>query len=97
MHVRGGFFIINWSSDEFKEDMMNKWMRWIAEIENLTALTNPRYYFRNIFDDEEIQLHVFCHSSAPTYACVVYLRITKKKSLENCFVMAKSRVRPLKQ
>ncbi|XP_045157295.2 uncharacterized protein LOC123523710 [Mercenaria mercenaria] len=81
------------------EDIQIQWYH-LAEDLNCSIVTRfPRYYFNEADDTstsgiaEDVSLHVFCDASLHAYGSVVYISRGKKST----FVMARSRVAPLKQ
>lgn len=86
---------VNWD-DPIPDEFHQQWIRFKEQLPLLSDFRLPRA----LFDDKPIKYHsllTFCDASELAYGCVSYL-FTKYKdgSITVRFVMAKSRVRPLK-
>ncbi|KFM63037.1 hypothetical protein X975_02648, partial [Stegodyphus mimosarum] len=89
---------VTWD-DVFSGELENDWKRWLSEIKELKMLKIPRYYFHvpNL-DMDTVQLHIFSDANPNAYGSVAYLRYrTDEHKFETTFVLAKSRVAPLKK
>lgn len=56
----------------------------------------PRLYSPYFLGSSTIELHVFCDASEEAYCAVAYFRIITLSTIETSFVIAKTRVAPLK-
>lgn len=54
------------------EDMQNKWQQWTSELQYLSRITIPRYYFSNCLEpnNTKLELHIFCDASEWAYVSV---------------------------
>ena len=84
---------------EWDEDLppviLNKWNSWISSFENLPPLNINRSYNRPGAWNR-VDLHVFADASERGFGAVGYLRFENDSGVVVSFVMAKSRVAPLK-
>ncbi|XP_054717305.1 uncharacterized protein LOC129226700 [Uloborus diversus] len=90
---------LDWD-ENFSGELQTNWKIWLSEIEDLTQLTISRHYFNSlvITGKTVIQLHVFSDANPNAYGAVAYLRYqTSHDSFKTNFVLAKSRVAPLKK
>lgn len=86
---------IGWD-DEIDKKSTDKWKRWMIELQKIKNIQINRCYVTDIYKAQQIQLHVFCDASAQAYAAVAYFRIKFPTHISTSFVIAKSRVAPLK-
>lgn len=87
---------LNLSWDQpLEEDFIGLWNRWVADLRILKEFKVPRCIKSNAHS--ELELVGFCDASKDAYAAVVYLRCTTKTSITSNFILAKSRVAPMKQ
>ena len=84
---------IGWD-DNLPEEQKIKWEKWISELCNLKPLSMQRPYLTDTF--KETQLHIFCDSSKYAYGAVAYFRGTSANNTSTAFVMAKTKVAPVK-
>ena len=84
---------LSWDED-VPSDHANQWLKWISDISNLTSIEIPRPYF--LTDISTRQLHIFCDSSQLAYGAVAYLRGKSGAEVYTAFVMAKTKVAPIK-
>lgn len=81
----------------FSGEIKEKWQLWCNEIKELQNLKIPRYYFSDTIA-EELQLHVFSDASLRAFGAVAYFRYrTSPDTFNTRFVIAKTRVAPLKK
>ena len=84
--------------DPIEPEHQARWNAWLTELPNIEQLHIPRCFKPS--SKEEIrstQLHNFSDASQSGYGAVSYLRFEDSKGDIHCsFVMAKSRVVPLK-
>ena len=84
---------LSWDED-VPSDHENPWLNWISDISNLTSIEIPRPYFLTGISTR--QLHIFCDSSQLAYGAVAYLRGESGAEVYTAFVMAKTKVAPIK-
>ena len=84
---------ISWDED-LSNEQKEQWLTWIGDISSLTSIEVPRPYF--LTNISEKQLHIFCDSSKLAYGAVAYLRGTSGNKTYTAFLMAKTRVAPVK-
>ena len=78
------------------ESILHHWDCWGKELGLLESLRISRLLTISSVT-ANIQIHAFCDASTAGYGAVVYLRVQYlNASIKNAFVMAKSRVTPLK-
>ena len=76
------------------EDLMEEWIRWIADLQKLQNFKLPRCIKQN--PQSSLELVGFCDASKIAYAAVVYLRCSSAEGIKTNLVIAKSRVSPMK-
>ena len=74
-------------------ELHKEWQGIVNDIKQLPHFTITRSYFTTTFDTHSVELHLFADASVKAYGSVVFLLLQQQTS----FVMAKSRVAPLKQ
>lgn len=89
---------ISWD-DPLPEQILREWQNWCASIEGLEKIGIPRCLRPKAFcsDQTRIQLHVFSDASKNGYGAVGYLRYVNDFSIHVAFILAKSRVAPVRQ
>ena len=92
-------FPLDWD-DLIPKSLEDEASDWCRNLMRLT-LSIPRRYFDEslsaLAESGSLQMHVFCDASLRAYGSVVFLRrVRTDGSVELSFVMAKSRVAPLK-
>ncbi|XP_055943575.1 uncharacterized protein LOC129974831 [Argiope bruennichi] len=89
---------IDWDS-ELPDDLRNKWERWCCEVGCLSDVRIDRCCFSNWDRDAgRMEMHIFCDASQVAYGAVAYFRWeTSSGEVGAYFVMAKSRLAPLKK
>ncbi|XP_055948251.1 uncharacterized protein LOC129981438 [Argiope bruennichi] len=89
---------IDWDS-ELPEDLRNKWERWCCEVGCLSDVRIDRCCFSNWDRDAGgMEMHIFCDASQIAYGAVAYFWWeTSSGEVGAYFVMAKSRLAPLKK
>lgn len=80
--------------DEVPFECKQLWSEWCGEIETLRKFEIPREYFPGELNKDK-ELHLFCDASIKAYGAVAYFRSVKNG--ETVFIMAKSRIAPIKQ
>ncbi|XP_062535271.1 uncharacterized protein LOC134204461 [Armigeres subalbatus] len=89
---------INWD-EQIGDQLLEKWRIWLNVLLEVETVCIPRCYRKMTSSSivtNEVQLHVFVDASEKGYAAVAYLRFEEDRSVECAFVMAKTRVAPLK-
>ena len=81
---------INWD-DPLDSNFQTRWQHIAVDLQEVATIELPRKYF-TLSPNKPIYLHVFADASMKAYGAVAYLQIDGKVA----FVMAKSRVAPLK-
>ena len=77
--------------DPLEQELQNDWCQIAADVENAACIVLNRRYFA-LSSSQSIYLHVFADASTKAYGVVAYLQNTENV----VFVMARSRVAPLK-
>ncbi|GBM36712.1 hypothetical protein AVEN_221974-1 [Araneus ventricosus] len=88
---------VDWDS-KFPDDFRIKWEKWFCETGCLSDLRINRCYFSNGDRDADgIEMHIFCDTSQVSHGAVAYFRWETTSGVVGVrFVMAKSRLAPLK-
>ena len=75
-------------------ELHSRWMAWKTSISSLSDVTINRWYG---FDQScSPELHIFADASEKAYGAVSYIKSTTASSVNVSFVLAKSRLAPLK-
>ena len=82
---------IHWDEPVEKE-VAKEWQAIVTDIQKLPNFPIARRYFTTTFTTSHMELHVFADASTKAYGAVAFL--CRKQEIS--FVMAKSRVAPLK-
>ncbi|XP_035222984.1 uncharacterized protein LOC118195770 [Stegodyphus dumicola] len=77
------------------DELQTRFERWYERLPSLSSLKLPRRMGHGIKDSWT--LHVFCDTSQAAYATAIYLRSKEEDKVFMKFVIAKSRVSPLKK
>ena len=80
--------------DEITSDQNIKWNMWLNDLKNIYKMKIRRQY--TISRNNTYDLHIFCDASEVAYASVVYLQWKEDEQFKTSFVIAKTRVAPLK-
>jgi len=86
---------IDWD-DEVTEEIFSKWCQWLKELKRIPELKIRRCYSLNLPKAQNLQLHLFCDASLLSFAAVGYIRVEYEDEVDVSFVMARTRVAPLK-
>ncbi|XP_054709039.1 uncharacterized protein LOC129218740 [Uloborus diversus] len=70
-------------------------MEWLSEIDEIENIKIPRLYFTD-FEWGASEVHIFSDASPKCYGCVAYFRMKHGNGYLTKFMIAKSRVAPLK-
>ncbi|XP_054719061.1 uncharacterized protein LOC129228407 [Uloborus diversus] len=70
-------------------------MEWLSEIDEIENIKIPRLYFTD-FEWGASEVHIFSDASPKCYGCVAYFRMKHGDGYLTKFMIAKSRVAPLK-
>ena len=85
--------------DQIPKQLEKNWRCWIAQFEQLRAMSIPRCFLPRDFGNVmETQIHHFSDASNAGYGQCSYLRFTNENGFSHCtLVCAKSRVVPIKR
>jgi len=86
---------ISWD-DELGGENLKKWNNWMSKLPQLKSIQIPRCYSYDMKHCNKLDLHVFCDASEKAFSAVAYLRCETSNQVDVSFVMAKSRVSPLR-
>ena len=87
---------VDWD-DEDPQDIAKAWNKWLDGIKEINKAQIDRCYHHHGWQCSDIQAHIFCDASESAYGPVVYLRVAFKDGTTHCcFVMAKSRLAPIR-
>lgn len=88
---------VGWD-DEIGEEELRDWLKWCAELEEISTLFIPRCYWPFTFVPQKYVLHTFCDASEQAFAACVYLvMISEDGGINVALVMSKTRVAPVKR
>ncbi|XP_035226676.1 uncharacterized protein LOC118199008 [Stegodyphus dumicola] len=77
-------------------DIKKRWLNWCAEMKCLKTPEFPRKFFHKI-NYTQLSVHIFCDATPRAFGAVAYFRYTdENKEIKTSFIMAKSRIAPLK-
>ncbi|XP_035221947.1 uncharacterized protein LOC118194846 [Stegodyphus dumicola] len=85
---------IGWDTN-IPEDLGKEFYSWIDDLSLLSSIRIPRAL--DINGNESLSLHTFCDASKQAYGCVIYLRKETSENVSVYFLLAKSRVSPLRK
>lgn len=86
---------INWD-DQVPPHIENQWQQILNDLIATNPIKIPRW-LRISTVKESIELHVFCDASMLSYACCVYVRVTKENGTSECNLLAaKTKVAPVR-
>jgi len=81
---------ISWD-DPLPPEHTNRWQKIVEDLQGTSKVIIPRLYFTPSHSQPE-ELHVFADASMKAYGAIAFLRTGE----HTCFVLARSRVAPLK-
>lgn len=81
--------------DELPLPIRQKWIQFQTELPLISTLRIQRRF--QINNDSSCELHGFCDASTKAYACAIYFRSFHDGNFHTSFVIAKSKLAPLKQ
>ncbi|CAG7667006.1 unnamed protein product, partial [Allacma fusca] len=95
------FFQMVWRAglgwDEIISPELNgAWQTWLENLKKMNNYKIPRCYNYNLFEANSIQLHIFSDASEEAFGSVAYLRIEVGATVSTAFILAKTKVAPLK-
>ena len=85
---------IGWE-DDLTEGHKIEWSEWFNELRNLKLITIERQYFSENVKETQL-LRIFCDSSKLSYGAVAYLKGRSNNNISTTFVLAKTKVAPVK-
>ncbi|XP_064464333.1 uncharacterized protein LOC135375586 [Ornithodoros turicata] len=87
---------LNWD-DRLPEDLMNTWSTWCRQVPLLARVSLQRRLTALNISEASCSLHIFSDASPRAYGAAAYLVINDGSGYtEECLVLAKTRVAPLK-
>lgn len=80
------------------EYIRKQWRKWNESLNHLTTLKIPRCLKHPVSEEQPRQqpLHVFCDASELAFGAVAYLRLRYDNFVHVSFVMARTRVAPIR-
>ena len=86
---------LDWD-EELPAEMKRELWKWVDQLQDLAAVSVPRWYAVNLSKVQESELHVFCDASKKAYGSVAYLRCTEQtRRTEVNIIASRARVAPL--
>ena len=84
--------------DALSDDTYQLWIKWLEELPHLLEFKVDRCIIPQVRSEVcRTEVHTFCDASQEAYGCVSYLRtVSRDGSIHTAFLMAKSRLAPLK-
>ena len=86
---------LDWD-DVLPEDLKKKYQQWLDFLPRISDVRIPRWLAPLTSEGIGKQLHIFSDASSEAYGVVVYLRLNHFDTVQCCFLMGKSRVKPLR-
>ena len=86
---------LSWD-EPLPEDNAKEYQEWVEELSEIESIKVPRCPFLTVKPPYSIQIHGFCDASENAYAAVTYLRIESSTAIKVSYLMAKTRVAPVK-
>lgn len=88
---------IGWD-DTLPEPLITRWRKLVSALSESQPMTLPRCYLDGVTDDIlSYQLYGYCDASLSAYAAVIYSLLETEHGFHMRFVVAKTRVAPLKR
>lgn len=91
----------DWDDTQLPEDLLQQWLTWEKELEQLSEITLPRCYTAASMDRPDLtrEVHIFCDASERAYGSIAYLRSEDHRggNVNLSFLIGRSRVAPKKQ
>ena len=85
---------LSWD-DKMPEELMDRWRKWVEDLQDHGEINIPRSYRNSICDLETVEMHNFSDASLTAYRVCSYLRLTDTEgNTSKTLVMAKSHVNP---
>ncbi|KAG5671496.1 hypothetical protein PVAND_001690 [Polypedilum vanderplanki] len=88
---------IEWDQEITDEDAI-LWSQWLVDLKKASKVQIPRCRssLDSLADAESLELHTFSDAGQEAFAAVSYLVVLHNKQREPSFIMAKSKVAPIK-
>ncbi|CAG7729101.1 unnamed protein product, partial [Allacma fusca] len=86
---------LNWD-EAIPPEMNSIWQSWLMTLSKITDYSIPRCYHYGLKTAISIQLHVFSDASEEAFSSVAYLRVVVGDEISTAFLLAKTKVAPLK-
>jgi hypothetical protein len=87
---------ISWD-ETIPESLMNQWHKLVAVLVEAQPISIPRCYLNGVQGEViAYRMYGYCDASLSAYAAVIYLWIETENGVLRKFVVAKTRVAPLK-
>ena len=84
--------------DEIPQPLLNRWNKLVFSLLEAQPVSIPHCYLEGVRGDvTAYRLFGYCDASVSAYAAVIYLHIDTEDETYRKFVVAKTRVSPLKQ
>ena len=83
---------------ELQGEFRARYLELVSQLNSLSSVSFPRYYFRQGKEVVNVQLHGFSDASELAYASVIFIRVEYQDGeIESRFISSKTHVAPLKQ
>ena len=87
---------LGWDEPLDKQDQ-TKWNEWITDLQEIGEIQIPRCIKKDNFQEEYVELHLFCDASEVGYGAVAYASLCNNNGeRRQTLLFSKSRVAPLK-
>ena len=83
--------------NKIPETLNNRWTKWKQLLEQQDVIKIPRQYGFHDNNTNVIELHDFADASSLAYRAKVHFRSVSKNNVATMFILAKSRLAPLKE
>ena len=87
---------IDWD-EKIPVDLEKRWLEWKSTIDNIRIIEIPRWYNIEIKGSSKLNLHVFADASDTAYGSVAYVTEEGRDKVNVSFILAKSRLAPIKE